>query len=271
MSRINESEPADLALPEHERRRLIALVTGQRSAGSGRRVRLTASQQAEFDSLAVRRQHGEPLQYLEGTVQFGQVEIVVDSRVLIPRPETEYLLELVGNRRSPTVVVDLCTGSGALALALKQIFPNARVVGSDISADAIDVATINGLANGLSVEWYRGDLFAALPRELAGKIELLVANPPYVAEGDWTGLPDDVLREPRLALVAGTSGMEIAERLLRDVHRWLSPSGEAWVEVGEDQARDLADRFSAQVLKDQYGRDRYVRVDDPVIQSDSVI
>src|SRR5688572_18126188 len=108
MSRINEPGPVDPGLPEHERRRLIALVTG-RPAGIGGRVPLTDSQKAEFDSLALRRQQGEPLQYLEGTVQFGQIEVGVDSRVLIPRPETEYLLELVAHRRAPTVVVDLCT------------------------------------------------------------------------------------------------------------------------------------------------------------------
>ena len=271
MSRNSDPEPSDLGIPEHERRRLIALVTGQRSAGIGRRVRLTRAQQAEFDSLAIRRLGGEPLQYLEGTVQFGRIEVGVDPRVLIPRPETEYLLELVANRLPPTVVVDLCTGSGAMALGLKQIFPTARVVGTDVSAGALDVATTNGVANGLVVEWYRGDLFDALPQEVAGKIELLIANPPYIAEGDWTGLPEDVQSEPRLALVAGPTGMEIAERVLGEVRHWLSPSGEAWVEVGEDQARHLADRFSAQVLKDQYGRDRFVRVDGPAVSSDSEV
>jgi release factor glutamine methyltransferase len=168
-------------------------------------------------------------------------------------------------------VVDLCTGSGAMALALKQIYPTARVVGADVSAGALDVATTNGVANGLMVEWYQGDLFDALPEEVAGKVELLIANPPYIAEGDWTGLPEDVHREPRLALVAGPTGMEIAERVLGEVRRWLSPSGEAWVEVGEDQARHLADRFSAEVLKDQYGRDRFVRVGAPAVSLDSEI
>ena len=157
-------------------------------------------------------------------------------------------------------MVDLCTGSGALALALKKIFPTARVIGTDVSAGALEVARANGVANDLIVEWYQGDLLEALPQEVAGKIELLVANPPYIAEGDWIGLPKDVQREPRQALVAGPTGMEIAERVLVEVRRWLSPSGEAWVEVGEDQARHLADFFSAQVATDQYGRDRFVRV-----------
>ena len=269
MSQISDPGPADLGLPEHERRRLIALVTNQRSAGVGRRVRLSSSQLAEFDALAARRLGGEPLQYLEGTVQFGQVVVGVDSRVLIPRPETEYLLELVSNRPAPTVVVDLCTGSGAIALALKQVFGTARVIGTDVSASALEVATTNGVANELVVEWYQGDLFEALPSEVAGEVDLLIANPPYIAEGDWTALPEDVQREPRIALVAGATGMEIAERVLTEVRRWLSPSGEAWVEVGEDQARHLADRFSARALKDQYGRDRFVRVDASATSLDS--
>ena len=271
MSRIDDPGPADPRLPEHERRRLIALVTNQRSARIGRRVRLTPSQLADFDSLALRRIRGEPLQYLEGSVQFGQIEVGVDPRVLIPRPETEYLLELVGSRPAPPLVVDLCTGSGALALALKQVFPTARVIGTDSSAGALHVATANAAANELVVEWYQGDLFDALPQEVAGKIELLVANPPYIAEGDWSRLPEDVQREPRMALVAGPTGMEVAERVLGEVRRWLSPSGEAWVEVGEGHARHLADRFSAQALKDQYGRDRFVRVDAPAISLDSQI
>ena len=238
----------------------MALVTGQGSAEIGRRQRLTAPQQADFHALAVRRLAGEPLQYLEGTVQFAQIEVGVDHRVLIPRPETEYLLELVGKRRTPTVIVDLCTGSGALALALKRVFPNARVIGTDASSSALEVATTNGGANDLMVEWHHGDLFDALPPEVAGRVGLLVANPPYIAEGDWTGLPEDVRREPRQALVAGPTGLEIVERILGEVRRWLSPSGEAWVEVGEDQAGHLAHRFSAQVVIDQYGRDRFVRI-----------
>lgn len=261
MTPSNEPEPADAGLPEHERRRLFALVTGQRLTELRRTAQLTATQQALFDSLVARRRQGEPLQYLEGTVQFGPIELAVDHRVLIPRPETEYLLELVGDRPAPVVVVDLCTGSGALALAMKRIFPGARVIGTDVSADALDVAAANGVANNLVVEWRQGDLFDALPPRVAGMVDLVVANPPYVAEGDWTGLPEDVKREPRQALVAGPRGTEIADKVLVEVQRWLAPSGEAWIEVGEDQARDLANRFLAQVVLDQYGRDRFVRVE----------
>jgi release factor glutamine methyltransferase len=261
MTRSKDAEPADEGLPEHERRRLFALVTGQRLTELRRTVQLTAAQKALFDSLVARRRQGEPLQYLEGTVQFGPIELAVDDRVLIPRPETEYLFELVSGRPAPVVVVDLCTGSGALALAMKRVFPAARVIGTDVSADALEVAATNGVANDLVVEWRQGDLFDALPPGAAGSVDLMVANPPYIAEGDWTGLPEDVKREPRQALVAGPTGTEIVDKVLLEVQRWLAPAGEAWIEVGEDQARDLAKRFSAQVVFDQYGRDRFVRVD----------
>ena len=254
-------EPAVAGLPAHERWRLLAVVTGQNLPEGRREGSLTAAQQAEFESLANRRLQGEPLQYLEGTVVFGPIEVAVDERVLIPRPETEYLFELVSKRPAPSLVVDLGTGSGALALALRRIFPSARVIGTDLSGASLEVAQANGVANGLPVEWLEGDLFDVLPVELAGRIDLLVANPPYIAEDDWVGLPDDVRREPRLALVAGPTGTEVAEKILGGVRPWLAPTGEAWIEVGEDQAQALARRFLAQVVVDQYGRDRFLRVD----------
>lgn len=249
-------------LPPHERSRLLAVAAGQgRWTGMGERD-LTSDQQGRFDELVARRLSGEPLQYLEGTVAFGPLEILVDHRVLIPRPETEYLFELVSKGPVPGLVVDLCTGSGALALALKHRFPAARVIGTDLSQAALEVARANGVANDLAVELYAGDLFNAVPGEVAGMIDLLVSNPPYIAEGDWDGLPEDVRREPRQALVAGPTGMEIAEKVLAAARNWLAPSGQGWVEVGEGQARILAKQFAGHAVIDQYGRDRFVRVDN---------
>jgi release factor glutamine methyltransferase len=258
----SDSPAGDAALPSHERLRLVAAVTGSGRWGVRADPVLTPDQQLRFDGLVARRLSGEPLQYLEGTVAFGPLEVAVDERVLIPRPETEYLLELVGKGPVPNLVVDLCTGSGALALALKQKFPSARVIGTDVSEAAVEVAKANGVATDLAVEWYAGDLFDALPVQIAGMIDLLVSNPPYIAEGDWAGLPEDVRREPRLALVAGPTGMEIAENVLAAARHWLAPSGQGWVEVGEDQAQILAKEFSGQVVIDQYGRDRFVRIDN---------
>lgn len=258
---LSDRSGGDATLPAHERLRLVAVVTGRGRDHLGGNPPLTPAQQRGFDDLVARRLNGEPLQYLEGTVAFGRVEVAVDPRVLIPRPETEYLFELVGMVPVPNLVVDICTGSGALALALKQKYPFARVIGTDLSEAAVKVAIANSLANDLAVEWYAGDLYEALPVQVAGLIDLLVSNPPYIAEGDWDGLPEDVRREPRLALVAGPTGMEVAERVLAAARDWLAPAGLAWVEVGEDQARTLAERFSGQVVMDQYGRDRFVRID----------
>ncbi len=261
MTQSNAPELAGgAALPAYERVRLVAAVTGRGRAQLISELAVTPDQQARIDDLIAQRLNGEPLQYLEGTVTFGSVELAVDQRVLIPRPETEYLFELASKRPAPSLVVDLGTGSGALALALKRSFPSARVIGTDVSGAALEVASSNALANDLSVEWLEGDLFDVLPEEVKGQIDLLISNPPYVAEGDWDGLPDDVRREPRLALVGGPTGMEVAEKVLAGVRRWLAPTGEAWVEVGEDQARTLATRFSGEVVIDQYGRDRFVRV-----------
>ncbi len=251
----------DAALPPHEWLRLVAVVTGRGRSDLGPQPELTSDERHRFDHLVARRLNGEPLQYLEGFVAFGPVEVAVDERVLIPRPETEYLLELVGKGSAPTLVVDLCTGSGALALALKHRFPSARVIGTDVSEAALGMARANGVANDLAVEWFEGDLFNALPDGTKGKVELLVSNPPYIAEDDWDGLPEDVRREPRRALVAGPTGMEVAERVLAAVRHWLAPSGRGWVEVGENQAQTLAREFSGQVVMDQFGRDRFVRVD----------
>ncbi|MGI8518397.1 MAG: N5-glutamine methyltransferase family protein [Acidimicrobiia bacterium] len=220
-----------------------------------RRLRAIASDEGHFLALIEARLAGEPLQYLEGNVQFGPVEVLVDRRVLIPRPETEHLFDLVSKSVvGPSLIVDLCTGSGPLALALKAVFPTARVIGADISPDALEVAR----SNGSGVEWLEGDLFSALGPDVRGEIDLLVANPPYVSEAEWDSLPADVKREPRSALVAGPAGTELVQRILGELDSWLAPSGEAWIEIGEKQGW-MAGEYPVELIQDQYGVDRYLR------------
>lgn len=253
------------ALPPHEAIRLLSLATN-RSPGEVRAgIAVDDPALARFTELAARRVAGEPLQYLEGEVSFGPVTVAVDSRVLIPRPETEYLYEVVARSVvAPGTIVDLCTGSGALALALKHRFPQARVVGCDLSAEALSVASDNGHRLGLDIEWRRGDLWAALPYELSGQIDLLVANPPYVSETEWEGLAVDVRREPRMALVAGPIGTEVTERLVEAILTRLAPGGVALVEVGETQAVPLAEKWGFEVLADQFDRPRFLRTSRPI-------
>jgi release factor glutamine methyltransferase len=233
-------------IPDHEMARLEAL----------------AKHGKPLDDLIARRLEGEPLQYIEGTAAFGPLDLLVDERVLIPRPETEGLFELATRMvRTPEVIVDLCTGSGALALALKSQFPAAAVFATDISAEAIEVATFNRYQTGHQVYLAEGDLFDPLPTAILGLVDLIVANPPYVAEVDFSDLPRDVQREPRVALVAGPTGLEVIERIGASAASWLRPGGVVICEIGERQGVSASSSFHdlpAVVRQDLTGRDRYV-------------
>ncbi len=230
-----------------------------------RRLRAVARDDADYRSLAARRLAGEPLQYLEGTVQFGPLELAIDDRALVPRPETEGLWEMavaaLGDAGPGTVIVDLCTGSGNLALALQHAFPRAQVYATDTSEDAVALAKENAARTRLGVTFLHGDLFDPLPRKLMGRVDLLVANPPYVAEGDYPALPTDVRREPRQALVAGPDGTETLARIGADAEWWLAVGGWLLAEIGETQSQRALGLFPGldrEVREDLAGRDRYL-------------
>ncbi|MBU1493825.1 MAG: peptide chain release factor N(5)-glutamine methyltransferase [Actinobacteria bacterium] len=252
-------------LPAHEASRLIAVVTG-RPPHAARKEDLTSRQSAALAALVARRLAGEPLQYLEGSAAFGPLEVAVDRRALIPRPETEGLWELavaaLGDAGPGTTIVDLGTGSGVLALALKHAFPAARVIGTDDRDDALALAAENAARLGLDVEFRCGDLFDALPGTLLGRLDLVVSNPPYVAEHEWDGLPVEVRGyEPRHALVAGPTGTEVLERIADDGYWWLGVGGYLLCEIGENQgpSMELAyGAFDRHIRRDLTGRDRYV-------------
>jgi release factor glutamine methyltransferase len=234
------------AIPDHERARLEAI------AGPDR----------PLDELVRRRVAGEPLQYLEGTASFGPIDLIVDNRVLVPRPETEGLFEIAARMvRNPEVIVDLCTGSGALALALKHRFPTASVFATDISEEAIEVAYANRHATGLEIYLAAGDLFDPLPVSILGEVDLIVANPPYVADRDYDGLPADVKREPMVALISGPTGLEVIQRIGASAAQWLRPGGVVVCEIGEKQGVSASSSFAdlpAVVRQDLTSRDRYV-------------
>lgn len=215
-----------------------------------------------LEDLVARRVGGEPLQYIEGTAPFGPLDLIVDERVLVPRPETEGLFEIAARMvRNPGVVVDMCTGSGALALALKKAFPAAAVFATDISEEAIEVATENSRRNRLDIYLAVGDLFDPLPASLLGEVDLFVVNPPYVSEAEFVHLPADVQREPKVALVSGVSGLEVIQAIGASVARWLRPGGVVVCEIGETQGISASNSFlelPTVVRQDLSGRDRYV-------------
>ena len=250
-----------MSLPQHEHRRLVEAALGSVPARSDT---LRDDDRVRVEALVARRVGGEPLQYIEGDIPFGPITIAVDPRALIPRPETEFLWEQavasLGSAGPGTVIVDIGTGSGALALALKHEFPEARVIGIDISEDALALAGENGSRTGLDVEWLHGDLFEPLPPRLRGRIDLIVSNPPYVSESEWPDLPIDVRdHEPRGALVAGPDGTEVLARIGAEAFWWLGVGGWALCEIGSDQAIAALESFSLydrEVRRDLAGRER---------------
>lgn len=220
------SESAVLAFPEKE----LAVESAER-----------------FLSFASRRAKGEPVAYILGRKEFYGLELEVTPAVLIPRPETELLVDLALARR-PASVLDLGTGSGAIALALKAHLPSARVVAADASADALAVAQRNAARFGLDIEWRLGRWFEPLAGE---RFEGIVCNPPYVAVGDphLAALPF----EPRLALLAGGDGLDAVRLVAREAPAHLLPGGWLLLEHGEGQHAPVQALLRAAGLETEAG------------------
>ena len=211
---------------------------------------------ARVGAMLERRAAGEPLQYVLGSWSFRGLDLLVDPRVLIPRPETETTAEhaidevqRLGERRGPAdpwagsatayAVADLGTGSGALALALAAELPDAEVWATDVSEDALVVARANLAGAGLPaarVRVARGEWFDALPDALRGKLRLVVSNPPYVSEAEYPDLPPELHREPVVALVSGPTGLEAIEAVVAAAPEWLEPDGVLVLELAPHQA-----------------------------------
>jgi release factor glutamine methyltransferase len=197
---------------------------------------LTPDEAGAFRDLVLRRQAREPVAYLVGSRGFRHLDLAVDPRVLVPRPETEHLVEAALDLPSGVRVVDVGTGSGAVALALKDERPDLTVTGTDVSEGALEVARANALRLGLDVEFVLGDLLAGLA------CDAVVSNPPYVADGD--PLPDDVARhEPDVALYAGPDGLAVYRRLVPAAR--AAGARCVAVEVGLGQAEAVAELLRA--------------------------
>lgn len=251
-------------LPRHELERLTVAAGGPTPAELAAGAVVDASVSERVDHLVARRLAGMPLQHLEGTVPFGPIEVAVDGRALVPRPETELLWEMaaeaLGEAGPGTNIVDLGTGSGVLALALKHRFPRAAVHAVDVDANALGLAAENAATLGLDIALHHGDLFEALPDSLRGRIDLLVANPPYVATGDLATLPVEVRdHDPRIALDGGGDGLDVIRRIAADAPWWLAIEGWAFVEIGSDHSAAAAELFvglEREVRPDLTGRPR---------------
>jgi len=198
---------------------------------------LTAERQSRLEALLARRARGEPVAYLTGKREFWSLELTVTPDVLIPRPETELLVEQALARipkDAAWTVADLGTGSGAVALAIAHERPRCRVIATDASVSALAVARANAERLGLgNVEFRHGEWLAPLDNEV---VDLIVSNPPYVAEGDPHLDQGDLRFEPRAALVAGPDGLDALRRIAADARAHLRPGGWLLLEHGYDQA-----------------------------------
>lgn len=202
---------------------------------------LNPQELASFKALLLRRRGQEPLAYILGQREFFGLDLEVGPGVLVPRPESEHLVEEALKRlqdhQSPRLL-DLCTGSGAVALACLAHHPGLSAVGVDISPAALDFARRNGARLGLEAraQWLLGDLWRPLAAA-GGFFEVITANPPYVREDEWAALSPEVKDfEPRGALVAGAGGLELIEQILHGARAFLRPHGWVFIEMGQGQA-----------------------------------
>jgi release factor glutamine methyltransferase len=222
-----------------------------------------------FDGWIDRRAGREPAQYIAGQVEFRGLALSVDPRVLIPRPETEVLVEVVLAQEPPRdgTVLDAGTGSGCVAIALAVARPDLRIRAIDRSPAALDVARDNARRHGVEARVTFDVLdFGAVPREWDGAIDLLASNPPYVAAAEWATLQREVRdHEPREALVSGASGLEAHTALASTARRILRPRGVAVLEVGWTQGPAVAALFEDRGFEDVELRRDFAGIDRIVV------
>lgn len=267
-----ELERAGLESPRVEAERLVANALGvaraELTVAGG--VGLTPSEAAAVARVVARRLEGEPLQHIEGTAEFRTLTLVSDGRALVPRPETEQLLDLVEawlvDRTPAARALDVGVGSGALALSLLAEGLAGRVVGLDVSARALAQAAENAArlgVDGLELRACGPDIWSGL--EPGERFDLIVSNPPYVATSEWAGLEPGVRdREPRVALDGGEDGLDVFRVLAAGLSQRLAPGGAVFLEIGHDQAEAVTELLRAaglaevRVARDLAGRTRFV-------------
>ena len=209
-----------------------------------------------------------PAQYIIGHAEFFGMQLKVDERVLIPRPETEELVELIlaENLKDNLKVLDIGTGSGAIALALAKNRPDWSVTAADISQDALDLSLENANSQNLNLSFIKSDCFS----EISSKYDIIVSNPPYISRADEVEVGLNVLHsEPHLALFADEDGLAIYRRIAEDSKDYLNDGGKIYLEIGYKQGQSVPALFMenlpekrVRTLKDQFGQDRMVVIDD---------
>jgi release factor glutamine methyltransferase len=257
-------ERHDVASPRETAEVLLMNVLGtDRASLYTRNDGLDAREARMFGRAICQRCSGTPLQHLTGDQPFRRISVEVRPGVFVPRPETEILVEAALERLGPAedpVVVDVGTGTGAIALSIADERPDARVFATDTSPEAVELARANATRLGIAIDVLEGDLLEAVPAELRGWIDLVVSNPPYVTPAEYEDLPVEVRADPVGALVGG---LPLYEALAAAAGRWLRDGGVLAVEIGSSQADAVAKILGEhlgeiEVRADLAGRDRVV-------------
>ena len=229
---------------------------------------VTASDQKILESIMAQLEDHRSPQYITGKAYFRDLELAVDERVLIPRPETEELVDLVlkENSKADLRVLDIGTGSGAIAISLKSARPDWQVTASDISQGALQLAEENSKLNQVSLDFVESDVFG----QITGTFDVIISNPPYIAYGDKDEVGMNVLAsEPHLALFADEDGFAIYRQIIEGAGEHLSENGKLYFEIGYKQGDGLRALLSkhfpqkrVRVLEDIFGKDRKVVMDN---------
>lgn len=224
---------------------------------------LGEAERAPLRDLVRRRSEGVPLQHLLGTVEFLEWTFATDARALIPRPETEQLVELVLKDPAWNVLWDIGTGSGVIALTLALKRPEARVFGGDASPEALALARENAARHGLAerVELLHSDLLAGF----SGSADAIVANLPYIPAGDLAGLSREVQHDPAMALDGGPDGLDLIRRLAAEAPQKLSPGGLLALEIGHDQATAVCEILQHHNFRDISAHRDYQQIERFII------
>ena len=240
-------------IPEHELARLrekAKEITGSQS-----------DYHSSYTELLTRRLNGEPLQYIEEYIPFYSIQINVDQRCLIPRPETEFLIELIKNKSdNPKKILDVGTGTGCIALMLKKLYPESTVDACDISLEALDLAKENAAINNLEINLFQSDLLSDVEEV---DYDIIVANLPYIPTETLTSLESEVVDyEPLLALDGGVDGLLYINRLIKEIEEKEITNLTLFLEVDTSHATTILNNLShwkqVELEKDLVERDRYI-------------
>lgn len=228
---------------------------------------ITPQQEKIYMANLERLIKGTPLQHITNTQEFMKMNFFVNNKVLIPRPDTEVLVEEVikiGKTKKNPEILDLCTGSGAIAISIAKYLPNCKVYASDISQEALNVAKINAQKNDVSdkVKFIKSDLFEKME---GMKFDIIVSNPPYIKTGVIKTLNLEVQNEPQIALDGGNDGLEFYRHIVEEAYSHLKFESYLCFEIGYDQKEDVIEiiknaktYFKTYCKKDLYGNDRVV-------------